>query len=292
MGVVQRGETTSRVRSRRQPEVAANHAARRPARTPRTPDPSRARRRCRQGRRRSRPRMTRRCAWPCTTRSGRCAAIGPARRSAPSTSHRRSGSPTRVASTASSEERKPHRARLDRGESRLEALDVLRRLGVRLGEDRLAKPPTVARSRDGALHACYTAASTSIRRIRPTCRAPPPGPRRARAANRPAGRTASRGCRALRRPVPQVPAEIRDDPDLVDLAVLGPSAGEQDQVGLLFDPLNASRTRSRSAAPAWMSPAAATRTVFAMAGRTLIALAIAGTDGRGRATEPWDLLMR
>ena len=57
----------------------------------------------------------------------------------------------------------------------------------------------------------------------------------------------------------EIAAGIRHDAHLVDLATLGQVAGEEDQVGLLLDTANASRTRSRSAAPAWMSPAAATR---------------------------------
>ena len=85
----------------------------------------------------------------------------------------------------------------------------------------------------------------------------------------------------------EIAARIRDDAHLVDLPVLRQVTREQDQVGLLLDPLNASRTRSRSAAPAWMSPAAATRMVFAMIRSYPDShLPLTGTDARCRATEP------
>ena len=78
---------------------AAVRAARRRARRPRTRGPSRARRRCRPARRRSRPRTTRGARGRARRGPAGARAIGPARRSAPSTSHSRSGSPTSVAST-------------------------------------------------------------------------------------------------------------------------------------------------------------------------------------------------
>ena len=81
----------------------------------------------------------------------------------------------------------------------------------------------------------------------------------------------------------EVAAGVGDDADLVDLPVLRQVAGEQHEVGLLLDARERLAHAVAVAGPAWMSPAAATRIVFAMPS----SYPRIGTAMRGYRIVPW-----
>ena len=143
----------------------------------------------------------------------------------------------------------------------------LRRLGVRLAEDRLAEVrPLLPEAADESLDAGDADAHAVDRqdRVRAVEHDDARLGERAR-RDRPAGRTASRGSRAPRRPGPRGRGtrRRRRTPRRPGRAASGRRRAGSGRPAPRRA-RNASRTRSRSAEPAWMSPAAATRIVFAM----------------------------
>jgi hypothetical protein len=135
------------------------------------------------------------------------------------------------------EQRDAYRARLDRRKAALEAVDVLRRLGVRLTEQRLAEVrPLLAEAADESLHSGDTDAHAVDRedRVRAIEDDDSRLGERARKIGRPVGLPVvvpeHRDDRHL-----QVAARVGDDAHLVDLPVLRQVAREQDQIGLLLD---------------------------------------------------------
>ena len=195
-------------------------------------------------------------------RSGR--RVGPRRARATAARARRRASPRPASSAAA--RAAPRTARSRRGpRSRPSTSFVVSAYAsrkMRLAEVR----PLLPEAADESLHARDADARAVDRqdRVRPVEHHHPRLGERARRGRR-AGRTASRGCRARRRrgtDRSRQASATTQTSSTCPCCVRSPASRIRSACSSTR--LNASRTRSRSAAPAWMSPAAATRTVFAM----------------------------